>query len=79
MQESLFKAIMGHEGEIYNEETKKDLLDTVIAFFPPTPPINFVESAYINDGKMHIKFTAEATELLRQQGWEEMDAQREAG
>jgi hypothetical protein len=79
VREALVDGLLGFEGAAYNEETLRAMQDKVIEVWPPRDPIQWVESVKIENGAFHYKLTPEATELLREQGWEEIAAAQVAG
>lgn len=76
---ALIDGLMSFEGAAVNEETKQAMMEKVIEVWPPRPPIKWVESATIENGKLQIELTDEARELLSRNGWGEADAQHKAG
>ncbi|KAA1013060.1 hypothetical protein FVF58_09730 [Paraburkholderia panacisoli] len=79
VREALVEGLLSFNGAAYNEETKQAMMEKVIEVWPPRDPIQWVESVRIENGAFHYKLTQEATELLRAQGFEEVEAPREAG
>lgn len=80
VREALVEGLLSFDGAACNEETKRALMERVIETLPAPEPIQWVESTKIENGTLHIKLTQRATELLRQQGWEEVqDAPQNAG
>lgn len=80
VREALVEGLLSCNGAACNEETKRALMERVIEIFPTPEPIQWVESAKIENGAFRIKLTQRATDLLRQQGWEEVqDAPQNAG
>lgn len=64
---------------IVSEETMAAMQERMAAIVPDADPIQWVESATISNGAMHIKLTPRATQLLKDSGWEYMDAPSPAG
>lgn len=80
VREALAEGLLSCNGAACNEETKRAMMEKVIEILPAPEPIQWVESVKIESGAFHIKLTQRATELLRQQGWEEVqDATQNAG
>lgn len=79
VRKALIEGLMSLEGASFNEETKQAMMEKVIEVWPPRPPIQWVESCKIENGAFHMTLTQEATELLRQQGWGEVDAPQSEG
>ena len=80
VREALVEGLLGFEGAAYNDETIRAMLEKVIEVWPPRDPIQWVELIKIENGVAHYKLTQEATELLRERGWEEVkEAPQTAG
>lgn len=80
VREALIEGLLSFDGIACNEETKRALMEKVIEILPTPEPIQWVESVNIENGIFHIKLTQRATDLLRQQGWEEVqDAPQNSG
>ena len=80
VREALVEGLLSCDVVPSNEETKRALMERVIEILPTPEPIQWVESVNIENGIFRIKLTQRATELLRQQGWEEVqDVPQNAG
>lgn len=76
---ALLEGLLVFEGTAYNEETERALINKMAEVWPQRDPIKWVESVKIENGVAHYKLTQEATELLREQGWEGMKEAPQAG
>lgn len=80
VREALVEGLLSCSGGARNDETKRAMMEKMIEVLPTPEPIQWVESAKIENGTFRIKLTQRATELLRQQGWGEVqDAPQNAG
>lgn len=80
VREALVEGLLSCNGAACNEEAKRAMMEKVIETLPVPEPIQWVESVNIENGIFRIKLTQRATELLRQQGWEEVhDVPQNAG
>lgn len=80
VREALVEGLLSCNGAACNDETKRVMMERMIEVMPAPEPIQWVESAKIENGTFRIKLTQRATELLRQQGWEEVtDGPQNAG
>ncbi|CAG4889203.1 hypothetical protein [Paraburkholderia gardini] len=69
---ALLEGLLDFEGAVCNEETMRAMQERVVECSPPRDPIQWIESAKIENGTMNIKLTQEAKELLSAQGWKEV-------
>jgi len=72
IRDALLDGLLAGDG-LVSDGTRAAMLNRMIAVMPKADPVQWVESATISNGAMHIKLTPRAMELLKNSGWGYVD------